>query len=223
MSESAVISFRIDSAVPPVIISDLHWYYTSDFIAGDPDFNCSHVLEITNLTSRTNKSFLTFSGDLLTLNISNLVHNITEEGSETDSGRYFLRAINSEGENSSFTDLFFLTPPLIVRRPKDQFVIVNNSAVTFECNAVANPQHVISWSFRNFSGFIFEDIITDIWNTTSTKYTVNSNSAGYGYLTIHNVTFADNGMYICMASNSYGIDSAQANLFVHGKCMKCFS
>ena len=215
ISGSATLSFRIDNAVPSVSISDIHWYYTTDLNFEDVNFTSSHIQDITNLTNRTSKSILTFSDDLLTLTISNIVHDIKEEGGETDSGRYFLRAINSEGENSSFIDLIILTSPLIVVSPQDQFTTVNNS-VLFECNAIANPQHNISWSFRNFSGFIFNNI-ANTENVTGDKYHVDRTNAGFGDLTIDNVTFADHGTYTCIASNAYGMNNFSANLTVHGR------
>ena len=103
-SESAILMFRIENAIPAVRISDTRWYYTARTVAGDPDFNSGDLREITNSSSRTSKSVLTFSGDLLTLNVSNVVQ-ARQVGGETDAGRYFLRASNPAGESNSYIDL----------------------------------------------------------------------------------------------------------------------
>ena len=95
-SESAILMFHIESAIPSVLKSDIHWYYTASIIAGNPD-----LMDITNSSSRTSTSVLTFSEDLLTLNISNIV----QSGEETDAGRYFLGASNPAGDSRNFIDL----------------------------------------------------------------------------------------------------------------------
>ena len=103
-SESAVLSFRIDNAAPPVSISDIRWYYTANTISGTPDFTSEDFMDITNATSVISRSILTFSEDLLILNVSNIVQAL-QAGDETDAGRYFLRAFNPAGEGSNFIDL----------------------------------------------------------------------------------------------------------------------
>lgn len=104
VSQSAILSFRVNNAAPPVMTSDLHWYYTTNTISGDPDFTSSDYQDITNSTGRTSTSTLTFSEDLLTLNVSN-IHQALVAGEETDAGKYFLRASNAAGEDSSFIEL----------------------------------------------------------------------------------------------------------------------
>ena len=101
VSESAVLSFRIDNAVPPVITSDLRWYYTAGIPSGTPNFSSTDFQEITNLVSRTFTSSLSYSDDMLTLTVSDIVHELMI-GEETDGGRYLLRASNPAGEDSSF-------------------------------------------------------------------------------------------------------------------------
>lgn len=61
-------------------------------------------MDITNSTGRTSASTLSFSADLLSLNISNLVQALVA-GEETDAGRYYLRASNTAGEDSSSIQL----------------------------------------------------------------------------------------------------------------------
>ena len=104
-TESAVLSFRIDNAAPPVLISDIRWYYTAAGASDiNPDFTSENFMDITNFTSRTSKSMLTFSEDLLTLNVSNIVQAL-QVGGETDAGRYFLRTSNPAGVDHSMVDL----------------------------------------------------------------------------------------------------------------------
>ena len=103
-SESAILMFRIENAIPNVMTSDIRWYYTASTESGVPDFSSGDFLEITNSTSRTSKSTLTFSGDLLTLTVGNIVQ-ARRVGQETDAGRYFLMASNPAGKNYSFVDL----------------------------------------------------------------------------------------------------------------------
>ena len=102
VSESATLSFRIDNAAPPVLTSDIHWYYTGRVPSTDLDFG--DFLDITNLTNRTAHSTLTYSEDLLTLEIGNTLN----VGGETDAGRYFLRVFNPVGESSSHIDVVIL-------------------------------------------------------------------------------------------------------------------
>ena len=104
-SESTVLSFRIDNAAPPVLISDIRWYYTAGGASDiNPNFTSGNFMDITNFTSRTSKSMLTFSEDLLTLNVSNIVQAL-QVGGETDAGRYFLRTSNPAGVDHSMVDL----------------------------------------------------------------------------------------------------------------------
>ena len=106
VSESATLRFRIDNAAPPVLTSDLRWYYTGRAPSGEPDFTSSNFLDITNLTNRTAQSTLTYSEDLLTLDIGNIVQALNVSVSEeTDAGRYFLRAVNPAGEDSNHIDV----------------------------------------------------------------------------------------------------------------------
>ena len=103
VSESDTLSFHIDNAAPPVLTSDLRWYYTGR-ASGDLDITSSDFLDITNLTNRTSQSTLTYSEDLLTLDIGNIVQALNV-GEETDAGRYFLRAVNPAGEDSNHIDV----------------------------------------------------------------------------------------------------------------------
>ena len=90
----------------------------------------------------------------------------------------------------------------------------------FTCNAIAFPLHHISWSFRNFTGFMFDKIVTTDSVSDTEKYSVVRDRNGtFGQLTVRNVLFQDRGTYICEAMNDPGSESAQANLTVHGECL----
>ncbi len=219
VSETAVLSFRIDNAIPPVNTSDIRWYYTASTVSGDPDFNSSDFQEITALMNRTSMSQLTYSNDRLVLSVSNIVQALNV-GEETDAGRYFLRATNPAGESSNYIDLVVRGPPQIVGGPRNQFAINNGSSAVFECTANADPQHEISWSFINFSGEEFKEIaVTTVAVTGISKYSINRNRSQptFGELIVNDVMFEDRGTYICMAFNDNGDETAQANLTVHGE------
>ena len=102
---SATLSFRIDSAAPPVLLQDLRWFYVANFRIDDPYAG----QEITNLTNRTTESMLTFSNltDMryVSLTVSNIVQQRVGIGGETDEGRYFLVATNPAGVTFSYIDL----------------------------------------------------------------------------------------------------------------------
>ena len=103
-TESCTLSFRIDSAAPPVLLQDLQWFFAANF-SNDPSVR----QEITNLTSRTTVSRLTFSEFTNMCYINLTVSNITQRrsgiGGETDAGRYFLFATNPAGLAFSYIDL----------------------------------------------------------------------------------------------------------------------
>ena len=101
---SATLSFRIDSAAPPVLLQDLRWFYVANF-GNDPYAG----QEITNFTNRTTESTLIFSDftDMryISLTVSNIVQQRVGIGGETDEGRYFLVATNPAGRNFHHIDL----------------------------------------------------------------------------------------------------------------------
>ena len=237
-SESAMLSFRIDRAAPPVPVEDIRWFYSAGFSA-TPDGG----MDITNLTSRTSVSTLLFSADLLTLSIDNIVQ-ARMAGEETDQGRYFLVAKHPAGDQFSHIDvvvngklkcfdkklmllLFYKMahpanhnsgPPLISTEPMDQTIINNGSNAMFMCFALAFPQHSVLWTFTNFSGIRVDIISTSDANDTS-KYQIirDSGSNRFGELTVLDVQFSDTGTYNCTAENSVGSKTRGANLTVHGK------
>ena len=100
-TESATLGFRIDEAVPLVLLQNLQWFYVAD-LGSDPYAG----QEITNLTTRTTGSALIFS-DFTNMRYINLT--IVQRGSavsgETDQGRYFLVATNPAGVSFAYIDL----------------------------------------------------------------------------------------------------------------------
>ena len=213
------------------MVNNIRWFYSADF-APSLFANGFNFEEITSLTNQTSESTLTFSSDRLRLTIGNIVQAITE-GEETDAGRYFLEATNEAGVGSTYIDLivfgkycrcfeceianlniFYLADgPVIATPPSDQFTISDGSSATFFCDALAFPEHTISWTFTNISG-----VVTDIVSDDS-KYSIvaNHSTTRFGELTVMNVDYEDRGVYTCTATNSIGSDRASANLSVHGE------
>ena len=94
----------------------------------------------------------------------------------------------------------------------DQFTIERSSAV-FECDALADPDHTISWTFSNISGEA-----TAVSNDSSKYFIVtNRSTTRFGELKVMNVVYEDRGVYTCTATNSIGNVTASANLTVHGE------
>lgn len=89
----------------------------------------------------------------------------------------------------------------------------------FECNAIADPMHEVSWSFTSTSGIQRDKIASTVDGDATSKYGVNRdrNSTTFGELRVNNVLFEDRGTYTCMAANRIGSEEASANLTVHGK------
>ena len=104
-TDSVTLSFRIDSAAPPVLHEALRWFYTPDLRIDDPFAG----QEITNLRNRTTESMLTFSEftnmHYINLTVSTIVQQRSGIGGETDEGRYFLVATNPAGVNFNYIDL----------------------------------------------------------------------------------------------------------------------
>ena len=88
---------------------------------------------------------------------------------------------------------------------------------TFSCEAIANPPHIISWSYTNASGFLNPDII-DINSANTSKYIIQPDisRSGYGQLTVLNINYEDRGTYTCTAFNSVGRVSYDGILTVQG-------
>ncbi len=100
---------------------------------------------------------------------------------------------------------------MIINPPMDQSIINNGSSAVFSCDALASPDHTVSWTFTDFNKTVM-DIVSNI------KYTIVGDRSGsrLGELTVVNVTYEDRGVYTCSADNTIGTVTASANLTVHG-------
>ena len=91
------------------------------------------------------------------------------------------------------------------------------------CNAIAEPQHEISWSFTDADDVTAERIAaTNSEDSSDDRYTINrmrNETMLFGELTVSNVEFEDRGVYTCTAQNDIGRETAAANLTVHGNHM----
>ena len=92
---SATLSFTITDASPAVQTSQIRWIYSNSF-STTPTSNSSNI-DITNLQTLNSVSQLSFSSDLLSLTISNIV--------AADDGRYFLVATTVAGSSFSYIDI----------------------------------------------------------------------------------------------------------------------
>ena len=120
------------------------------------------------------------------------------------------------------TILVFKGPPQIVGGPQNQEVLGGReNNVTFSCEAIANPQHEVSWSYTDSSAVTIVNI-ANTTNETEDRYRIvmERNEEKFGELTVLNVTYEDRGTYICTASNSVGYISASGILTVQGKLIK---
>ena len=98
----------------------------------------------------------------------------------------------------------YITGPPVVFDPPEDFFAVEGDNVTFDCGAYGTPFPSTQWTFN---GVELQD---------ETKYTVDELGANLGQLTIRNVTFSDEGVYICNISNSIRTLLVNAQLFIQG-------
>ena len=111
-----------------------------------------------------------------------------------------------------------LGSPDIVQVPSD-IIQVDDDDVTLVCNAIAFPQHNITWMFQRTNTVNAAVIINTSSPDRNIKYLIDNNitSASFGTLTITNLQYSDRGMYTCTAANTRGAVSAEAMVNVHGK------
>ena len=103
-------------------------------------------------------------------------------------------------------------PPRIIQPPAN-LTAINGSNVSFACQAVADPQHNITWEFNGTT------IITTYNSSNTSQYSINreNGTSRFGTLTIYSITYEDRGSYQCTAVNYVGEVSATATLVVHGE------
>ena len=122
---------------------------------------------------------------------------------------------------SPCSNVHFTGPPRIFTPPMSQQV-VNDVDVTFDCYALAEPVHSLTWYFVSANGSNTtigsvngtEDMTTDSGKYQITDYT---SRADYGRLLVRAVQFEDRGTYMCLAENRHGTDTASATLSVQGE------
>ena len=119
------------------------------------------------------------------------------------------------------SNVHFAGPPRIITPPMSQQV-VNNVDVTFDCYALAEPVHSLTWYFVSANGSnttIGSVSGTEGMTTDRGKYqiTVFTGSADYGRLLVRAVQFEDRGTYMCLAGNRHGTNTASATLSVQGE------
>ena len=111
--------------------------------------------------------------------------------------------------------------PRITTPPVSQQV-VNGVDVTFDCYALAEPVHSLTWYFISANGSSTtigsvngtEDTVTDNGKYQITNYTSRDD---YGRLLVRGVQFEDRGTYMCLAENRHGTETAYATLSVQGE------
>ena len=108
-----------------------------------------------------------------------------------------------------------LGPPDIVVGPTSTIEIDDND-VTLVCNAIAFPQHNITWMFQRINTDNARMIISTSSPDPAMKYLIDDN-VSFGTLTITNLQYSDRGMYTCIAANTRGAVRAKAMVNVHGK------
>ena len=100
--------------------------------------------------------------------------------------------------------------------------MVNGVDIIFECLALAEPLHSLTWYFIGANG-----INTTIGSVNGTEKMVVNNEtyritdsmtpSTYGRLVIRDVQFEDRGTYMCLAENRHGPETAVATLDVQGE------
>ncbi|KAI5108983.1 neural cell adhesion molecule L1-like protein isoform X5, partial [Silurus meridionalis] len=126
------------------------------------------------------------------------IHNVTGE----DDGEYTCVTENSEGKLAITAILEVKVPTMIVNAPQDQRVLIGTT-VQFSCQAEVDP------SFNEDFEMIWEKDGVPLNNSESTGYFVDGKM-----LQIANVSFGDQGVYVCVARSPVDQDRAMALLTV---------
>ena len=111
-----------------------------------------------------------------------------------------------------------LGPPDILVGPTSTIETDGND-VTLVCDAIASPQHNITWMFQRTNTGNTIMIINTSSPDPTMKYLIDDdvNSTSFGTLTITDLQYSDRGMYTCVAANIHGTVCTDAVVNVHGK------
>ena len=116
-----------------------------------------------------------------------------------------------------------LGPPRIIEGPTNTTEIIDDDNVTLKCNAVASPQHDITWMFQRTGENDTRTIISTLSPDPNMKYLIDDsvNTEGFGTLTITTLQYSDRGIYTCIAANTHGSISDDVMVNVYGKNIYC--
>ncbi|XP_051563486.1 neural cell adhesion molecule L1-like protein isoform X3 [Myxocyprinus asiaticus] len=126
------------------------------------------------------------------------IHNVIKE----DSGEYSCFAQNTEGKVAIAATFEVKDPTKIVDPPKDLRVFVGTT-IQFSCQAEFDP------SFGNDFEILWEKDGIALNSSENTRYVLDD-----GVLEIINVSFGDQGLYVCVAKTPVDQDAAIAQLSV---------
>ena len=132
------------------------------------------------------------------------------------------RNILHKNSRCVYTSSFTAGRPRIIKPPED-LQVVDGVIVTFDCFALAEPLHSLTWYFTSANGSnvtIASINGTEKMITHGGKYQITDNSTSpdeYGRLLVRDVQFEERGTYTCLAENRHGLDSASATLAVQGE------
>ncbi|XP_051986230.1 neural cell adhesion molecule L1-like protein isoform X2 [Xyrauchen texanus] len=126
------------------------------------------------------------------------IHNVIKE----DSGEYSCFAQNTEGKVAIAATFEVKDPTKIVDHPQDLRVLVGTT-IQFSCQAVFDP------SFGNDFEILWEKDGIALNSSENTRYVLDD-----GVLEIINVSFGDQGLYVCVAKTPVDQDTAIAQLSV---------
>ncbi|XP_021345496.1 hemicentin-1-like, partial [Mizuhopecten yessoensis] len=137
---------------------------------------------------------------------------VINNADSVDTGTYVCTATNSVGTATSSQTTLSVTGEIpTVTIPSPSYSIVTGSSITITCTVTANPQHTsVSWTRTDNVNSNAVSIVID--GTTYSGGSVNNPS-----LTINSASSANQGYYVCRATNSIGTGtSGQSYLTVTG-------
>ena len=121
-----------------------------------------------------------------------------------------------------FLMFYIITGPPRISRPPVNQTVVNGVDVTFDCLALAEPLHSLTWYFTsaNISTTFGSVNGTENMMSNGVKYHITdfTSPGDYGRLVVRDVQFEDRGVYMCLAENRHGSEGASATLAVQGEC-----